>query len=66
MYQLERMGLLPRGTWKDSDKEFDDLAKRYGMNWFRRRYYRRGLSLANGAAADPKQKKEIFIVEERE
>lgn len=62
LYQLERMGLIDRGSWRLSDKEFDIAAKRNKMNNVRRWAYRLGLSAAHGVAADPKNKKVVYTV----
>lgn len=62
LYQLIRMEMLEHKEWKASDQEFDIIAAQYKMNKLRRWYYQKGLRLANGSAADPKNKKKVHVI----
>lgn len=62
MAQLMRMGKLDLGWLDYVNEEFDDMLKERGMNWFRRRLWRRGLWLTGGSFAEPENAKEVFEV----
>ena len=60
IYQCMRMGRLPSSRWRDADKEFAKILKEDGAWSITVSIYMAGLKLANGSAADPKNKKKIF------
>ena len=59
LYELIRNEFLPHYFWKDSDRELDHVNELCGMSRIRRWWVRKGLAIANGRAALPKNKKEI-------
>ena len=60
LYQLMRMGRVPSSRWRDADREFAKILKEDGAWGITIRIDMAGLKLANGSAADPKNKKKIF------
>ena len=62
LYELIRFGLLPFHFWKLADKELDQWLKEDGTAAFRRWYWMKGLAIASGDAANPRNQKEIYTV----
>ena len=60
LYQLMRMGLLPREQRENADIFLDKLLKDAGMWAFRRWYWLKGLERGGSGAADPKNRKPIL------
>ena len=60
LYQLMRMGRVPSSRWREADKEFAKFLKEDGAWGITIMIDMAGLKLANGSAADPKNKKKIF------
>lgn len=61
LYQLMRLSILPQSFRSIVDAQFDKTAKEDGMGRFRRWYYRRFLKRFAGFAANPKNKKKIYV-----
>ena len=62
LYQLMRLNILPQYFRKKADEQFDKTAKEDGMWWWRRKYYLFSLRKFAGFAADPKNKKKVYVV----
>lgn len=63
LYQLMRLGLLLHSYWPQVDALFIQLAKDRKVWALRRWYALRGLRLANGTCADPKNARKTYILD---
>lgn len=61
LYQLMRLKKLPQSFRSKADNKFNETAKEDGMPWWRRWYYLKGLRKFGGFAANPKNKKKIYV-----
>lgn len=62
IYQLLRKKLLLPFWRVRADAHMDKMLKDRGMNWLRRRIWRRGLKIAQGKAALPENVKKVYEV----
>ena len=53
LYQLIRLGILPKGSRKEADKLFRRLLKEDGMTFFRRWYFYRAVRWFGASSARP-------------
>ena len=60
LYELIRLGFLPFRYWELADKELNNWLKENGTSAFRRWYWMKGLALAAGSAANPRNQKEVY------
>ena len=61
LYQLIREGHIDRSRWRDADLVLHRLAREDGMSRLRAWWVLKGLALAHGAAADPRQIKKVIV-----
>lgn len=61
LYKMIRWGVLIPESRKFADVVFDRIAKKDGMWWWRRKYYLFFLRKGAGFAADPDNKKKIYV-----
>ena len=62
LYQLMRYSVVIRAFRSIADAQFNKTAKEDGMWWWRRKYYLWGLEELAGFAADPRNKKRVYVV----
>lgn len=60
LYQLMRMGLLPHSYWKTADRDFIRWIREDGAWRITAFLDAKGLQFAGGAAALPKNRKEVY------
>ncbi len=59
LYELIRNEFLPHYFWRFADRELDHVNELCGMSRIRRWWVRKGLAVARGRAALPKNRKKI-------
>ena len=63
LYEMLRNGYLPHNQWHKADAELDRINQLCGMSRVRRWWVRKGLAMAGGRAALPKNKKPVRVLE---
>ncbi len=61
LYQLMRQGELDHGDWRKADREFAKLLKEDGAWAFTVWLDMKGLLIAGGSAADPKNVRKVYL-----